>query len=298
MTVLLRAVTLPAFVTLALLSPNPSPTTPHAPPAKDKPCAGMSCYLDGEGASVQATAGVGGRRSAPSRPGFRTRLTPACPGNDANLGGPYEIECPGLKTYCTATGAGTGALSWVWRQRLDSTGTPHGPWARAGQVCNKPLPRQGLSLADVRRAFRQVAFARPLLASQPQGAWTLVNLDTYYLVQWPKAGVRPGQVVTVRLLGHRVKIRPRIDTYLYDYGDGQTLRTTDPGAPYPNGRITHAYQHTGDVRVAVTARYTADFAIDHGPYRALDDTVDITSPTRTITIYEARAHLIPNPGEE
>jgi hypothetical protein len=143
-----------------------------------------------------------------------------------------------------------------------------------------------------------VDFAQPQLYSQPGGAWSLVNLDTYFMVVWTAHGVRPGTVSTVRLLGHRVAIRPRVLTYLYDYGDGETLRTADPGDTYPAGRVRHAYRADGAVRVRVTARYTADFAIDSGPFRALDDTLDITGPTRTLGIYQARAHLIPNPGED
>ncbi len=268
------------------------------PPARANDHAGrhwVGIKARGDGVALNATRRLVDRIRQESRGGRATTqwaVTPACPGNDPNIGGPYDVACGFLVTACRAKGEGDGPMTWVWRRPL----SPLGRWVQVGYSCSQKLPKQpGMSMADVRRAFRQVDFAKPRLASQPGGGWTLVNLDTYYLVQWPKAGVRPGQVVTVRLLGHRVKIRPRIDTYLYDYGDGQTLRTTDPGAPYPNGRITHAYQHTGDVRVAVTARYTADFAIDHGPYRALDDTIDLTSPTRTITIYEARAHLIPNP---
>ena len=174
-----------------------------------------------------------------------------------------------------------------------------GPWVRTGYSCNQPLPGQAaLSLADVRRAFREVDFARPTLSSQPQGGWALVNLDTYYAVTWPQQGVGPGQVATVHLLGHTVGIRPKVVEYEYDFGDGQEQRTDDPGGPYPGGNVRHLYEQVGPVTVGVTARYSADFSVDGSGFRALDETVPIAGPTRELQVYEARAQLIPNPGEQ
>jgi len=153
-------------------------------------------------------------------------------------------------------------------------------------------------LAEVRRAFREVDFARPRLASQPQGGWALVNLDTYYGVSWPAAGVAPGQVATVRLLGHVVGIRPKIVAFDYDFGDGHHERTADPGGPYPDGDVRHLYGAVGPVTIGVAAVYSADFSVDGGGFRALDDTVRIAGPTRTLRVYQARAQLVPNPGEQ
>jgi hypothetical protein len=196
-------------------------------------------------------------------------------------------------------GEGDGPMTWIWRRPLDPSGEPTGPWTRSGYSCNQPLPGQNaLSLADVRRAFREVDFARPTLSSQPQGGWALVNLDTYYAVTWPQEGVGPGQVATVNLLGHTVGIRPKVVEYEYDFGDGQRQRTDDPGGPYPNGHVRHLYRQVGPVTIGVTARYTADFNVDGAGFRPLDDTVPIAGPTRQLQVYEARAQLVPNPGEE
>jgi hypothetical protein len=226
-------------------------------------------------------------------------VVPACPGNDPNVGGPYDISCGYLTSICQLTGRGNGPMTWIWRRPLRADGQPAGPWVRVGDSCDQPLPGPaGLSLADVRRAFRQVAFAKPRLASQPQGGWALVNLDTYYGVAWPAVGVRPGQVATVRLLGHEVGIRPKIVEFEYDFGDGQRQRTVDPGGPYPDGNVRHLYEQVGPVTIGVAAVYTADFSVDGGGFRGLDDTVRIAGPTRTLQVYQARAELVPNPGEQ
>jgi hypothetical protein len=152
-------------------------------------------------------------------------------------------------------------------------------------------------MGQVRRAFREVVFARPGVSSEPVGGWALVNLDTYYAVVWPRAGVGPGEVARVRLLGHVVGIRPRVVQYRYVFGDGDSLGTVDAGGRYPWGRVRHRYQQTGRVRVGVSARYSADFSVDGGPFRGLDETVEVAGPTRVLTVYQARAELVPNPDE-
>jgi hypothetical protein len=202
-----------------------------------------------------------------------------------------------MTRVCGMRGEGDGPMTWIWRRSVDSSGAS-GPWQQVGYSCKQPLPDDsGPSLADVRRAFRQIDFAKPGVHSQPEGDWALVNLETYYAVQWPKQGVRPREVATVHLLGHEVAIRPKVVEYVYDFGDGDRRRTADAGGPYPSGKVTHLYERTGEVRIGVAARYSADFSVDGGAFRALDDTVDIAGPARTLTVYEARAELVPNPGE-
>jgi hypothetical protein len=52
------------------------------------------------------------------------------------------------------------------------------------------------------------------------------------------------------------------------------------------------------VTIGVAAVYTADFSVDGGGFRGLDDTVRIAGPTRTLQVYQARAQLVPNPDEQ
>ena len=46
------------------------------------------------------------------------------------------------------------------------------------------------------------------------------------------------------------------------------------------------------------ARPASDFSVDGSGFRALDDTVPIAGPTRDLQVYQARAQLVPNPGEQ
>jgi hypothetical protein len=202
-----------------------------------------------------------------------------------------------MTDICTLRGQQDVPMAWIWRRPLDPAGEPSGPWVRVGYTCEAGTTAAGPSLADVRRAFRHVPFAKPRLTVQPDG-WTLVNLDTYYAITWSSRGVRPREVTTVQLLGHEVAIRPKIVRYEYHFGDSSTQRSSDPGGPYPEGIVRHRYQARGNLTIHATARYTADFSVDGGGFQGLDDTIDIPGPSRPLQVYEARAQLVPDTGTE
>ncbi len=144
----------------------------------------------------------------------------------------------------------------------------------------------------VQRAFRHLDFAKPQLRIQPEGNVTLVNLPTYYRVEWPAAGVSPTEVASVTILGMRVRIRPAAERYTYRFGDGSSSGpVADAGGTYPRGRIQHSYQQPATAAASVTARYTADFSVNGGPWQPVDDTVSVPGPTFAIDVREARNRL-------
>jgi hypothetical protein len=127
---------------------------------------------------------------------------------------------------------------------------------------------------------------------QPVGGRTLVNFENYYRVTWPRAGVGPGEVATVTLLGRQVRIRPAVEAYTYFFGDGSAAGpTTDAGGVYPRGRIRHTYFRSGAVGVRIRAIYTGDFSVDGGAWDSVDDTVTITGPATGLRVLEARNQL-------
>lgn len=165
--------------------------------------------------------------------------------------------------------------------------------------CNVPAavvaaanPRPALTLAIIRQAFREVQFAKPSVRIQPEGNVTLVNLPTYYRVQWPDAGVQPQEVATVQLLGRSVRIRPLGRSFVYDFGDGARTRpTSDAGGTYPDGGIRHTYVHVDTAAVTVSATYGGEFSVDGGPWQEVGDTIQVAGPATALRVREARSHL-------
>ena len=273
------------------------------------PCAGAKCLLLGGGAKVSvtvhgATSALPGSSSGKSvvdqqLPTLETTIIPACPGNDPNADSAYDMACQQLISSCQAGGLGPGPMTWIWSRPIDVNGAPTGPWVRTGFSCNLPVStvgpgaRPALTVAAIRDAFRQVDFALPAVNVQPEGNVTLVNLPTYFEVQWPELGVQPREIAEVQLLGRNVRIRPLGKSFVYRFGDGDQLGpTSDVGGPYPDGRIRHTYTRPAKAAVvSVVATYGGEFSVDEGPWQEVGETITINGPAEGVQVREARARL-------
>ena len=191
-------------------------------------------------------------------------------------------------------------MTWIWSRPIDESGAPTGSWALTGRSCNIPasvvtaaLARPALTVAAIREAFRQVDFALPAVNVQPEGNVTLVNLPTYFEVQWPELGVQPREIAEVQLLGRNVQIRPVGKSFVYRFGDGDQLGpTSDVGGPYPDGKVRHTYTRPAkSAMVSVVATYGGEFSVDEGPWQEVGETITINGPAEGVRILEARARL-------
>jgi len=273
-------------------------------------CDALLCYIGDEGAQVAGSTNPAPVANEPggenakkpthgSRPSVENTVTPACPGNNPNTDRGYDISCNYMITACPLSGRGAGPMTWVWSRPLADAGRPAGPWVQRGQSCNVPAaavaavdPRPVLTVAAIRDAFRQVKFAKPTVHVQPEGNVTLVNLPTYYRVQWPAQGVQPDEVATVQLLGRSVRIRPLSRSFVYRFGDGEsTGPTQDMGGRYPDGAIRHTYAAAAKAAVRVDATYGGEFSVDGGPWQEVGDTVQIDGPVVGVQVRETRTRL-------
>ena len=144
-----------------------------------------------------------------------------------------------------------------------------------------PSPEQ------IRRAFKELPLYRGAIRTDPP-TFTLVNLETYF---WcGDAAGRGCDVIgegerTITLLGQRVRIRPRIVDYAWDFGDGT-------GQRFSGGRAQHTYRHAETATVTLTLTWTADYALAGGAFQPIDDTTTTASPPRTLPVREAQAVLV------
>ena len=68
------------------------------------------------------------------------------------------------------------------------------------------------------------------------------------------------RTLTTSVGGTSVDVEVTPATYTWNWGDGTTFSTTDPGNPYPNQTVTHLYAATADnVTVTLTTTWTARF---------------------------------------
>ena len=134
---------------------------------------------------------------------------------------------------------------------------------------------------DVLTALRRVGLPELTTVVQPEGK-TLVNFDTNFYTE-------PVPVtLTLTLLGQRVDVEATPATYRWDFGDGTTVTTSDPGAAYPDLSITHRYADAGvTVRPHVTTTYTARFRVRGGAWQDVGGTVTVPGPATALRVAEA-----------
>ena len=182
----------------------------------------------------------------------------------------------------------------------DVSGDPEpGGWFMMGTTCLpdmipgvKPYPTVNMIV----NAFHKTPWAKGAISTQPKGDTTLVNLKTFYKVDWAASGFEPGEVDLVdpaTMFGYRVEIRPKLVSYVYRFGDGTSEGpTTSPGGVYPDGDIVHTYRRPGTYTSRVEVTFGADFRINGGAWIAIPDTVTVPQPGTPITVKEARGVLV------
>ena len=69
-----------------------------------------------------------------------------------------------------------------------------------------------------------------VIFKQPMMVWTSPDKQTF----------------NITLLGTAVEVEATPVSFNWDWGDGQSFETTDPGAPYPNYTVSHPYEVTGN----------------------------------------------------
>jgi hypothetical protein len=106
------------------------------------------------------------------------------------------------------------------------------------------------------------------IAYQPE-AEPLVNVPIYF---WSDL---PTQFATrVTVVGEVVDVLLR-PGFVWSFGDGTFLSTTDPGGPYPNGKIKHTYKNPGSYPIILVQSWNGNWT-HNGTTRAITGTIKTT----------------------
>ena len=71
----------------------------------------------------------------------------------------------------------------------------------------------------------------------------------------------------VTLLGQVVQLHIVPSQFAWQFGDGESLVTAEPGSAYPDLDVTHRYLKKGKVAPSVDTTYTAEFRVNGGAWR-------------------------------
>lgn len=143
-----------------------------------------------------------------------------------------------------------------------------------------------LTRSMVASAFQRIALPPSTFTIQPPGGKTLVNFDTNFFTE------KETLYRTVRLLGRRVELRIDVHSYTWHFGDGDSISTTKPGAPFPKLQITHNYLAKDSYRPSLDTTWVADYRVDGGAWQAVPGSVTIAGSPVDLQAIEARPTLV------
>ena len=168
-----------------------------------------------------------------------------------------------------------------------------GQWVNVRNQCyplnvrpQAPLPT--VTPGDVLEALRRVGLPELTTKVQPADR-TLVNLDTIF---WTEP--RP-VALQLTILGQAVDVAATPTQYHWVFGDGVSMTTSSPGAPYPDKTVTHRYQHAHvTVEPHVEVVYGARFRVGGGSWQDINGTVTTVGPPTPLRVAEATPLLSGN----
>lgn len=203
--------------------------------------------------------------------GVRFDLATSC-AEGIQLGG-IPLECAEGEEY-------SGAL---FRQEQTGAGWSE-PEMVAAEECRAPVNLA----AEAASAWGALQITPPGINVQPPDGWTLINIETITYTQGSP------QEFDVVLLGAPVTIRAVPTEFSWDYGDGTPpLTTTDPGAPYPQHTISHAYAAPGRATVTLTTSWRGQFRVaGETTWTDVPGTAVTQSSSGPIEVHEARTRLV------
>ncbi|NIH66321.1 hypothetical protein [Modestobacter marinus] len=275
--------------------------------AKADDCVFRSCapspdVTAGDGELVAAAFEVRGATGYASAsvdtgaPTYSFRLRTQCQVTDVDVGG-----CSSDAVTCDQTEGRAISYYVVQRQRLvqpdgsavdgqeppagQEAGTGYGAFETTFAGCVdvtdlNPPP----SPAEVFRYFQTLPLPQLTTRQQPPGE-ALVGLPVIFFTDSPTT-----QTFTVDIRGFDVLITANAVSYTWRTGDGTTLTTTDPGAPYPDHTISHEYS-SGTYTASLTTTWGATYSVDGGVSADVPGTTTTDGAPATFTVLQARSVL-------
>jgi hypothetical protein len=138
----------------------------------------------------------------------------------------------------------------------------------------------------VARALKFVPLPPSSLQVQPPNGRTLVNFETNFFTTTEAFDT------AIRLLGRRVDLHIVPSAFGWQFGDGKSATTDEPGAPYPHLDVTHSYLSKGRVAPSVDTTYTARFRVNGGPWRDVPGSVTIPGAPVELQVLTATPVLV------
>ncbi len=163
-------------------------------------------------------------------------------------------------------------------------------WTEIGLVCLSPAGPT--TVADVAATLhdRVLENVPDLLPTMQPADRTLIQLPTLFASGQPEhLGER-----TFDLVGFQIVLQGKA-TWDWDFGDGASVSTQEPGGAWPDTSVAHTFTSAGHFPVEVTSSWEAWFTVDGmGPFRVGGEPVVQVAPPLDVEVLQARAELVAN----
>ena len=124
------------------------------------------------------------------------------------------------------------------------------------------------------------------ITRQPPGAKALVSKIVIVYTSGDS------QTMETQVGGTPVTIVATPASYTWDWGDGTTTTTKDPGAAYPDHTVFHKYSHTADnVVISLTTTWTATYSVGGGPAQPISGTLTTTDTANPFDLVRRISYL-------
>ncbi len=232
-------------------------------------------YVGTGGLVLPGTIGSGLRVEVASCLGCQWRLTSPCLQSDD--GNPFSGT-----PVCLSVVRGCPNMAELLRGWFQP---PDGAWRELGLVC---IDQAGpVTVANAGAQVRDWLAVH--VPAQRQSLQPARGVVTQLPVVFDSGQEVRGLQANAELLGQPVELDAR-PAWRWEFGDGSSLATLDPGGAYPNMGVTHTYRVAGDYRVQLSTTWTAAFTVDGlGPYSIAEPVRQMSS--LRVSIGEGRAVL-------
>lgn len=166
----------------------------------------------------------------------------------------HSYVCPEFVEGCTVED--DARLYQVWSRyydRAEPEWQPSTDWEHEQFLCVTPDQGAAHEYLPLDQPWITYVASYPggNLKMEPPGGRTLTGLETNFYSELPKE-IR---YTAVHNSGP-VQMCVAPSRWVWDFGDGNRKVTKNPGAPYPDLRVTHKYTETGNFQPSVSLQYS------------------------------------------
>lgn len=191
---------------------------------------------------------------------------------------------PAPPFVCASGAIGTDPL-WMREQLADGT---WGPWV---VLTWYGCPSEADLLAAIEREWTELRPEPTRISFQPDTGVVYATVPTVAIAD------DSTRLHAAQILGAAVTIRATPARFTWTWGDGESTTTTDPGRPYPNATVTHAYGRALDsASVSLTTTWTGEYRIGAGTWADFDTSIATTSPAVSLQVLHPRSVLVAGPA--